>query len=123
VSPDRLDSIAAYAGDRLHSDGVSGPHPFGRHIPVTAQRAVYLVCAWSGRVLYVGSTTVGVDRRFAQHLSDPVRTLDWATAYVVPLTHDTPTAEVRRIEGRIGLAVGPERSEALPRVAQAPFSP
>lgn len=117
MTPERLASIAAYAGDRLHPDGPSGPHPFGPRMPVTARCAAYLVCAWSGRVLYVGSTTVGLGRRFAQHLGDPARTLDWATAYVVPLTDDTPPAEVRRIEGRIGLAVGPERNEALPRIA------
>ncbi len=117
MTPERLASISAYAGDRLRADGASGPHPFDRHIPVAARCAVYLVCAWSGRVLYVGSTTVGVGLRFAQHLSDPARTLDWATAYVLPLDDDTPTAEVRRIEGRVGLAVGPERNEALPRIA------
>ena len=75
------------------------------------------VCAWSGRVLYVGSTTTGVGVRFAQHLADLGKTLDWATAYVVPLTDDAPTAEVRRIEGCIGLAVGPEHNKALPRIA------
>lgn len=116
MTPERLASIAAYAGDRLHPDGPSGPYPFGPRIPVTARRAVYLVCAWSGKVLYVGSTTIGVEHRFSQHLGNLAKTLDWATAYIVLLTDDTPPAEVRRIEGRIGLAVGPERNEALPRV-------
>jgi hypothetical protein len=68
-------------------------------------------------VLYVGSTTTGVGVRFAQHLADLGKTLDWATAYIVPLTDDAPTAEVRRIEGCIGLAVGPEDNKALPRIA------
>jgi hypothetical protein len=44
------------------------------------------------------------------------RTLDWTTAYVIPLRDDTPVRDVRRIEGRIGLAVWPERNKALPRV-------
>jgi hypothetical protein len=116
VTRERLASIAAHAGDRLGLEGPSGPFPFGRSIPVTARCAVYLVCSWSGRVLYVGSTTIGTGRRLAQHLGDLAKTLDWATVYVVPLTDDTPPAEVRRIEGRIGLAVGPERNQALPRI-------
>ena len=70
MTPERLASLAAYAGDRLHADGPSGPYSFGPRIPVTARRAVYVVCAWSGRVLYVGSTTIGVGARFAQHLGD-----------------------------------------------------
>ena len=116
MTPERLASLAAYAGDRLHTDGPSGPYSFGPRIPVTARRAVYVVCAWSGRVLYVGSTTIGVGARFAQHLGDLAKTIDWATAYIVPLTDDTPAAEVHRIEGCIGLAVGPERNKALPRI-------
>ena len=117
MTPERLASLAAYAGPWLQTDGASGPYPFGPRIPVSARRAVYVVCAWSGRVLYVGSTTTGVGVRFAQHLADLGKTLDWATAYVVPLTDDAPTAEVRRIEGCIGLAVGPEDNKALPRIA------
>ncbi|MDT0613612.1 GIY-YIG nuclease family protein [Streptomyces lancefieldiae] len=79
-------------------------------------KAVYVVCGWSGRILYVGSTTVGVGTRFAQHAKDVSKTLDWTTAYVIPLSDDTPVRDVRRIEGRIGLAVGPERNKALPRI-------
>lgn len=116
MTRERLASIAAYAGDRLGLEGPSGPFPFCRSVPVTARCAVYLVCSWSGRVLYVGSTTIGTGPRIAKHLGDLAKTLDWATVYVVPLTDDTPPAEVRRIEGRIGLAVGPERNQALPRI-------
>jgi hypothetical protein len=117
VTPERLASLATYAGDRLHPDGPSGPYPFGVHVPVAVRNAVYLVCGWSGRVLYVGSTTIGVQARFAQHLSDLAKTLDWSTVYIIPLAAGTPAKEVRRIEGRIGLAVGPERNKALPRLA------
>lgn len=117
MTPTCLASLAAYAGDRLHPLGPSGPHACCPRVPVPARRAVYVVTAWSGRALYVGSTTVGVGVRLTQHLADVSRTLDWATVYVVPLRDDTPTAEVRRIEGRVGLAVGPERNKALPRVA------
>jgi hypothetical protein len=83
---------------------------------VLARNAVYVVCGWSGRILYVGSTTVGIRTRFMQHLRDLVKTLDWATVYVLPLADSVPTKQVRRVEGRVGLAVGPERSQALPRV-------
>lgn len=116
MTQERLASLAAYAGDRLHLDGPSGPHPFKVQVPVTARNAVYVVCGWSGRVLYVGSTTVGVRVRFAQHVGDLTKTLDWATAYVIPLTDDTPKHEVRRIEGRVGLVAGPARNRALPRI-------
>lgn len=116
MTPERLASLAAYAGDHLHQDGPSGPHAFGALVPVAALKAVYVVCAWSGRVLYVGSTTVGPRTRFGQHLGDLTKTLDWSTVYIVPLIDDTPTEVVRRIEGRIGLAVGPERSRAMPRI-------
>ncbi|WP_274919406.1 hypothetical protein [Streptomyces sp. WZ-12] len=47
------------------------------------------------------------------------KTLDWTTAYVIPLKDDTPLQDVRRIEGRVGLAVGPERNKALPRITVA----
>jgi hypothetical protein len=117
VTPERLASLAAYAADRLHPSGPSGPHPFDIHVPVTAHNAVYVVCGWSGRILYVGSTTIGVRARFAQHLGDLAKTLDWSTVYIIPLADGTPTKEVTRIEGRIGLAVRPERNKALPRLA------
>lgn len=117
MTRERLASLAAYAGGRLHPVGPAGPFPFGTAIPITTRRAVYIVCAWSGRVLYVGSTTAGVGARAAGHLADVTKTLDWSTVYVVPLADDTPTAEVRRIEGRIGRAAGPERNRGLPRIA------
>ena len=113
----RLASLAAYACDRLHPAGPVGPYPFDLAVPDPARNAVYLVCAWSGRVLYVGSTTVGVRARFARHLADTFKTLDWSTVYLIPLTDETTTPEVRRIEGRIGRAVSPERSRALPRLS------
>lgn len=116
MTPQRLASLAAYAGDRLHPDGPSGPHPFSPENPVRSRNAVYVVCAWSGRVLYVGSTTIGVRGRFRQHLADRAKTIDWTTAYVIPLQDDTPVRVVRRVEGRIGLAVGPARNRALPRI-------
>ncbi|MCW2874636.1 MAG: hypothetical protein JWL99_5956 [Streptomyces oryziradicis] len=116
MTPERLASLAAYAGDWPHSDGPCGPYPFSPNIPVLARNAVYVVCGWSGRILYVGSTTVGIRTRFMQHLRDLVKTLDWATVYVLPLADSVPTKQVRRVEGRVGLAVGPERSQALPRV-------
>ncbi|MFI9580399.1 hypothetical protein ACIHCQ_00765 [Streptomyces sp. NPDC052236] len=47
------------------------------------------------------------------------KTLDWTTAYVIPLKDDTPLRDVRRIEGRVGLATGPERNKALPRITVA----
>lgn len=116
MTPARLRSLAAYAGDRIYPNGPSGPHPFRPETTPNVRRAVYIVCAWSGRIVYVGSTTVGLRARFAQHLSDRAKTLDWTTVYVVPLNDDTPSQDVRRIEGRIGLAVGPERNRALPRI-------
>jgi hypothetical protein len=115
MRPQRLASLAAYAGDRLHRDGASGPYPCAADIPVRARKAVYVVCAWSGKVLYVGSTVVGVSVRIAQHLRG-VKTLDWTTVYVIPLDDDTPVGTVRRIEGRIGVAAGPVRNRALPRI-------
>ncbi|MFD7577272.1 hypothetical protein [Kitasatospora sp. NPDC059817] len=116
MSPERLASLAAYAGDWLHPEGPHGPKPFSPDSLVGACNAVYVICSWSGRVLYVGSTTVGVRTRFTEHLGDLRKTLDWATAYIIPLIDSTPLKDVRRIEGRVGLAVGPERNKALPRI-------
>ncbi|MFF7076414.1 hypothetical protein [Streptomyces lavendulae] len=45
------------------------------------------------------------------------RTLDWTTVYVIPLDDDTPVETVRRIEGRVGVAAGPVRNKALPRIS------
>ncbi len=117
MRPQRLASLAAYAGDQLHRDGPSGPYPCAADIPVRPRKAVYVVCAWSGRILYVGSTIVGVHRRIAQHLRGVNRTLDWTTVYVIPLDDATPIETVRRIEGRVGIAAGPMRNKALPRIS------
>jgi hypothetical protein len=117
VTPERLASLAAYAGDRIHPVGAAGPYPFGSNVPIRVRNAIYVVCAWSGRILYVGSTAVGVRARFAQHLVDYSKTLDWATVYVIPLIDRLTVREVRRIEGRVGLAAAPERTKALPRIA------
>ncbi|MQS05721.1 hypothetical protein [Streptomyces alkaliphilus] len=103
----------------MRSDGPSGSLSFGPNVDFSASKAVYVVCGWSGRVLYVGSTTVGVATRFAQHAKDVNKTLDWTTAYVIPLQDETPVRFVRRIEGRVGLAIGPERNKALPRITVA----
>lgn len=116
MRPQRLGSLAAYAGDHLHHDGPSGPYPCAADIPVRPRKAVYVVCAWSGRILYVGSTIVGVSVRMAQHLRCVNRTLDWTTVFVIPLVDDTPVETVRRIEGRVGVAAGPVRNKALPRI-------
>jgi hypothetical protein len=59
---------------------------------------------------------VGLSVRFAQHIGDLAKTFDWAAVYVIPLSDDTPTMEVRWVEGRIGCAVGPKRNKALPRI-------
>ncbi|WP_274031094.1 hypothetical protein [Streptomyces sp. MMBL 11-1] len=45
------------------------------------------------------------------------RTLDWTTVYVIPLDDATPIETVRRIEGRVGIAAGPMRNKALPRIS------
>ncbi|MBZ6093275.1 hypothetical protein KVH02_33935 [Streptomyces olivaceus] len=103
----------------MRDDGPAGPLPFGPKVTLRAAKAVYVVCGWSGRILYVGSTTVGVATRFAQHARDVRKTIDWTTAYVIPLKDDTPVRAVRRIEGRIGMAMGPERNKALPRITVA----
>ncbi|MFC7806091.1 GIY-YIG nuclease family protein [Streptomyces olivaceus] len=119
MTPGKLASLAAYAGDWLRDDGPAGPLPFGPKVTLSAAKAVYVVSGWSGRILYVGSTTVGVATRFAQHAQDVRKTIDWTTAYVIPLKDDTPVRAVRRIEGRIGVAMGPERNKALPRITVA----
>ncbi|MFD9120530.1 GIY-YIG nuclease family protein [Streptomyces bottropensis] len=103
----------------MRDDGPAGPLPFGPKVTLSAAKAIYVVCGWSGRILYVGSTTVGVATRFAQHARDVRKTIDWTTAYVIPLKDDTPVRAVRRIEGRIGMAMGPERNKALPRITVA----
>lgn len=117
MTPERLASIAAYAGDLLDPVGPSGPHPFGNRVAVRSPNVVYVVCAWSGQVLYVGSTTVGVRRRFSEHLRDQVRTLSWVEAYLIPLVDHAKVDQVRRVEARVGLALGPVHNRALPRLA------
>lgn len=116
MRPERLASMAAYAGDWLDPDGPVGPCPFGPSVAIGVRNAVYVVCGWSGRILYVGSTSTGLRRRFTRHLADLTRTIDWTTVYVIPLLDDTPLKEVRRIEGRVGRATGPAQNKALPRL-------
>lgn len=117
MTPARLASLAGHAGDLLHPSGPAGPFPFGTNVPIPHRNAVYLVSAWSGRILYVGSTTVGLNARFAGHLADTTKTLDWATVNVIPLRDHATVAQVRRVEGRVGLVTNPSRNKALPRIA------
>lgn len=118
MGPAQLASLAAYAGRWLHDDGPSGPRPFGPTLQGPGPLCVYIICAWSGRALYVGSTTIGVSARFAQHLRDRRKTMSWSTSYLIPLQDLTPLRTVRRIEGRVGVALRPEQNRALPRICE-----
>jgi hypothetical protein len=113
---EQLASLAAYAGAWLDPAGPIGPCPFGPSVALGVKNAVYVVCAWSGRILYVGSTSVGLRRRFTEHLRDFAKTIDWTTVYVIPLLESAPIAEIRRIEGRVGRATAPAQNRALPRL-------
>lgn len=116
MRPEQLASLAAYAGAWLDPTGPIGPCPFGPSVALGVKNAVYVVCAWSGRILYVGSTSVGLRKRFIKHLMDVTRTIDWTTVYVIPLLDNAPIAEIRRIEGRVGRATAPAVNKALPRL-------
>jgi len=76
-------------------------------VPARDQQAVYIICDWPGRVLYVGSTTIGVRNRVRQHLADAVKTREWSTVWTVPIKSEAPLAELRRIEALICTALRP----------------
>jgi hypothetical protein len=110
-------SACAFAGRWLAPSGPApGPVVISRDMLDGPTRAVYIVCDWGGRVLYVGSTTAGVRHRLRQHLADADRTSVWAEVWIIPLRNDTPLAEVRRLEGLVGLALRPLSNRALPAV-------
>jgi hypothetical protein len=110
-------SACEFAGKWLDAaEPATQPARISRYMEAGPPRAVYIVCDWGGRVLYVGSTVIGVGNRLRQHCADIERTLDWAEVWIIPLRDDTPLAEVRRAEGLIGLALRPLRNRALPDV-------
>jgi hypothetical protein len=111
-------SACEFAGKWLGAaEPATRPTRISRDMDAGPARAVYIVCDWGGRVLYVGSTVVGVRNRLRQHCTDIERTIDWAEVWIIPLRDDTPLAEVRRAEGLIGLALRPLRNRALPNVS------
>jgi len=110
-------SACEFAGRWLDPSGPApGPVVISRNMPPGPACAVYIVCDWGGRVLYVGSTAAGVRNRLRQHLADADRTSAWAELWIIPLRKDTPLAEIRRVEGLVGLALCPLSNRALPAV-------
>lgn len=110
-------SACEFAGRWLDPLGPApGPEIISRDMPAGPACAIYIVCDWGGRVLYVGSTTTGVRNRLRQHLTDTDRTSAWAEVWIIPLRNDTPLAEARRVEGLVGLALRPLSNRALPAV-------
>jgi hypothetical protein len=115
VKASRYLSACAFAGPWLDSRASAvAPTTINRAMPPGPLRAVYVVCDWGGRILYVGSTAAGVRNRIRQHCTDAERTRDWAEVWVIPLRDDTPVTELRRLEGLIGLALRPIRNRSLP---------
>jgi hypothetical protein len=111
-------SACEFAGKWLSAAGPAArPVRISQDMDAGPARAVYIVCDWGGRVLYVGSTMVGVRNRLRQHCTDIQRTIEWAEVWIIRLRDETPPAEVRRAEGLIGLALRPLRSRALPHVS------
>jgi len=111
-------SACEFAGKWLDAvEPTTWPVRISRDMEAGPVRAVYIVCDWGGRVLYVGSTVTGVRNRLRQHCADVERTLDWSEVWIIPLGDNTPLAEVRRAEGLIGLALRPLRNRALPKVS------
>lgn len=108
-------SACAFAG-RWLAIARPWPEPAGSRMGTTSMKGIYIVCDWSGAVLYVGSTTCGVKARVVQHMHDVDRTLGWASVWVIPLLDSTPLATVRRIEGLIGRSLRPSKSRALPMI-------
>lgn len=62
-------SACCFAG-RWLATAQPWPYLIGPQIPNTGKNAVYLICDWPGRLMYVGSTTCGVRERLAAHLHD-----------------------------------------------------
>lgn len=82
----------------------------------TNRKAVYIVCDYTGSVVYVGSTCRGVALRVAEHLAHAVKTKGWSEVWTVPLLDATPTDRVRFIEGLIGRYLGPTATRILPNI-------
>ena len=116
-------SLCAFAGEWAHPYTVPRRVPFSRAIPDSPRKAVYVVCDWAGAVIYVGSTTVGVGNRARGHASEPGKTHDWSSVWMVPLADETPPEAVRRVEGLIGRAAVPSRTELYPFHELAPNLP
>ena len=84
------------------------------------KRAVYIAVDDAGTVRYVGSVCRGgvrsaVTARLAEHVRDWWKERHWTHLYVVPLADTTPSATVKRIEGRIGRRLCPADNRRLPR--------
>ena len=110
-----FESACQFAGGWLDRKALAvAPTSIDPAMPAGPPRAVYVVCDWGGRVLYVGSTAAGVRNRLRQHCADVGRTRDWAEVWTIPMRADTPVQELRRVEGLVGLALRPRRNRALP---------
>lgn len=117
------EALAGYADEFLAERLAEPVHiGVGEPIPDLAV-AVYVALGIDGHVLYVGSVhrptdPRGVSARLGEHLKKQDRFETWDMLYLIPLKPETPIATVRRIEGRIGAHLGPQKSIALPRIGR-----
>lgn len=109
-------SVCAYA-DLWLAEERPWAEPIGRAMQGCERNAVYIVCDWSGCVLYVGSVSRGegaARQRMIEHLRDTDRTLRWSTVWTIPLRNEIPLSRLRRIEGLVGRHLCPTESKSLP---------
>jgi hypothetical protein len=92
------------------------PERAGVEHQCSARKAVYIVCDYSGAVVYVGSTSryfYATARRLSEHLRGP-KCDGWSTVWTVPLREETPSDQVLRIEALIGRYLRPRENRRLP---------
>ncbi len=97
----------------------------GTECPTLGTAAVYAAYAADGTCLYVGSvhrphSTTAMRSRLADHDKRVERWRTWCVLWVIPLA-DCSAADVRSIEGYVGLLLRPTQSQRLPRAV--PLAP
>ena len=123
MTAEDYEALVAYAGRHL-----ARPHPWPVPacipFPLDPRAAVYVAEDNQGRCRNVGSVargpSSGLAGRIAEHLSDPAKRAVWHWIWVLPLHPNTMEAEVRRLEGVVGLHLGPLDNCWLPRAAPPP---
>lgn len=122
MTPARHEEVARHGGDLLIRPL---PKPsFIDELDMLASCGVYIVCAKSDEVLYVGSSCrpsgcAGLVRRVREHHRNGSRRRRWLRVWLLPMKSDADKRQVELVEGMVGRDLGSPENRRLPRILPA----